>query len=114
MQVKKKAVARVWVSAVFGLSSSELTQTAEGQGSRKMANRLKMAQIQTILILHEQGLSNRKIGEIAGVQRETVGKYVSHANSKPAKAPTGSMPAGQDKIRKFPHHNSRKNDKVTV
>jgi len=55
-----------------------------------MANRLKMARIQTILTLHEQGLSNRKIGEIADVHRETVGKYVNEANSKPANAPTGS------------------------
>jgi len=49
-----------------------------------------MARIQTIRTLHEQGLSNRKIGEIAGVHRETVGKYVNQADSKPAKAPTGS------------------------
>jgi transposase len=55
-----------------------------------MANRLKMAEVQTILTLHQQGLSNRKIGEITGFHRETVGRYVKLENSKPAKAPPGS------------------------
>ena len=55
-----------------------------------MSNRLKMAKVQTILTLHEQGLTNRKIGRITGIHRETVGKYVQEENSKPAKAPTGS------------------------
>ena len=58
-----------------------------------MANRLKMAKVQTILTLHRQGLTNRKIGKmgrIAGIHRETVGKYIKEENSKPAKALTGS------------------------
>ena len=49
-----------------------------------------MAKIQTILTLHQQGLTNRKIGRITGINRETVGKYVKQENSKPAKALTGS------------------------
>ena len=55
-----------------------------------MANRLSMARIQTIFTLREQGLSNRKIGEISGIHRETVGKYLKEADSKPAEAPLGS------------------------
>lgn len=54
-----------------------------------MANLLSMARIQTIFTLREQGLSNRKIGEIAGIHRETVGKYLNKEGSKPAKAPLG-------------------------
>ena len=55
-----------------------------------MANRLNMAKVQTILTLHRQGLPNREIGRIAGIDRGTVGKYVNQENSKSAKAPTGS------------------------
>lgn len=41
-----------------------------------MANRLKMAMIQTILTLKEHGWSNRRIGRELGIRRETVGRYV--------------------------------------
>ena len=54
-----------------------------------MANRLKMAQINAILTLRKTGHSNRKIARLLGVHRETVGKYVSSDESKPANAPTG-------------------------
>lgn len=54
-----------------------------------MANQLKMAKINAILTLHEQGWSQRKIAEQLGIHRETVARYLS-GHSKPAKAPTGS------------------------
>jgi len=61
-----------------------------------MANRLKMAKIQAIYGLLEQGWSYRKIARELGVDRETVSKYAqqrSSADSKPATNPTpGSDP----------------------
>ena len=54
-----------------------------------MANQLKMAKVQTILTLHRQGWSQRRIAEELGIDRGTVARYVGGA-SKPAKAPTGS------------------------
>jgi len=56
-----------------------------------MANRLTMATIDTILILHKAGHSRREIARLTGVHRETVGKYIARAaveNRPPA--PTGS------------------------
>jgi transposase len=50
-----------------------------------MSRQLKMAQIHTIRVLHEAGHSNREISRLTGIHRETVGKYVSEAESKPAK-----------------------------
>lgn len=50
-----------------------------------MARRLKMAQQTTILTLHESGHSNREISRLTGIHRETVAKYVSDDDSKPAK-----------------------------
>lgn len=50
-----------------------------------MARHLKMAEISAIRTLHEQGHSNREIARLVGVNRETVGKYVSQLDSKPAK-----------------------------
>ena len=44
---------------------------------------LKMAKVNAILTLHEQGWSQRKIAEYLGIHRETVGRYVA-AFSKPA------------------------------
>ena len=67
-----------------------------------MANRLKMATVQSILTLHERGWSQRRIADELDVNRETVSRYVQlsrEANptgpaeiSKPAIAPIG--PAG--------------------
>ena len=56
-----------------------------------MANRLTMAEIDTILTLHTTGHSNREIADLLGVNRETVGKYVARckAQNQP-NAPTGS------------------------
>jgi transcriptional regulator with XRE-family HTH domain len=41
-----------------------------------MANRLKMARVQSILSLHAQGWSGRRIARELGVDRETVSRYV--------------------------------------
>ena len=54
-----------------------------------MSNRLKMAKINDILGLHQQGWSQRKIANQLGVDRGTVARYLAGA-SKAAKAPTGS------------------------
>jgi hypothetical protein len=59
-------------------------ESKSDSGGPEMANRLSMA-----FTLREQGLSNRKIGEVAGIHRETVGRYLKGADLKPAKAPTG-------------------------
>jgi hypothetical protein len=53
-----------------------------------MANRLKMATIQTVLTLLEQKWSYRRIARELGIHRDTVARLA--AESKPAKAPPGS------------------------
>src|SRR4030042_1023795 len=78
-----------------------------------MANRLKMATVQSILSLHEKGWTQQKIAHALGIDRGTVSRYVRRAaesaqwdrrpahstagtaDSKPAIAPTGlcSKPA---------------------
>src|SRR4030042_1336832 len=73
-----------------------------------MANRLKMATVQSILSLHEKGWTQQKIAHALGIDRGTVSRYVRRAaesaqcdrrpahstagtaDSKPAIAPTGS------------------------
>lgn len=56
-----------------------------------MANRLKMAEIDTILTLRASGHSNRAIADLLGRDRGTVGKYVARTRSpNPPNAPTGS------------------------
>jgi hypothetical protein len=51
----------------------------------KMANRLKMATVQSILTLHERGWSQRRIATELDVNRETVSRYVRLARqSDPA------------------------------
>ena len=62
-----------------------------------MANRIKMANVQAILTLHQNdGWSNRRIARELGLNRDTVDRYVRLArqadakNSKRAKAPPGS------------------------
>jgi transposase len=63
----------------------------------QMANRIKMANIQAILTLHQNNnWSNRRIAKELGINRDTVDRYVrlakqeNEANSKRAKAPPGS------------------------
>lgn len=57
-----------------------------------MANLLKMAIRDTIHTLHQQGLSQRRIAEELGINRETVARYLrpSPSDPKPAIAPAGS------------------------
>ena len=50
-----------------------------------MANRLAMADIDTILTLHTSGHSQRSIAELLGIDRETVGKYVARAKARDAR-----------------------------
>jgi hypothetical protein len=47
-----------------------------------MANRLSMAQINAIVTLHASEHSNREIGRLLWVHRETVGKYLAAQNSQ--------------------------------
>jgi hypothetical protein len=49
-----------------------------------MANHLSMANIQAIAALHCSGHSNRQIGRILGINRETVGKYVAELKQQTA------------------------------
>jgi len=65
--------------------------------ARRMANQIKMDNIQTILALHQNGWSNRRIAKKLGLNRDTVDRYVRRArkagegsDSKRAKAPPGS------------------------
>lgn len=57
-----------------------------------MANLLNVAIFESILSLHALGWSRRRIARELGVNRETVGKYVSQRScgAKPANLPTGS------------------------
>jgi transposase len=57
-----------------------------------MANRLKMAVSSSILTLHAQGWSQRRIASALGIHRDSVARYLHQAghDSKPAIAPTGS------------------------
>jgi hypothetical protein len=57
-----------------------------------MANLLNVAIVESILSLHALGWSRRRIARELGLDRETVGKYVSErlCGAKPANLPTGS------------------------
>lgn len=58
-----------------------------------MANQLKMAMVNAISALKERGWSHRRIARELGIDRETVARHVKiwQANPKPAtNAPTGS------------------------
>jgi transposase len=64
-----------------------------------MMNRLKMAMIETILSLHRQGWSNRRIARELGIDRDAVARHIRQfqATSKAAKVIIGSeaeRPAG--------------------
>jgi transposase len=61
-----------------------------------MSNLLKMAMVQSILSLHAQGWSQRRIARALGIDRETVRRYVQEL-SKPANAPVGSGGSGDSK-----------------
>jgi hypothetical protein len=56
-----------------------------------MAKRLSMAEIDTILTLHQAGHSNREIATLLGMNRETIGKHLARAKAQnQPNAPTGN------------------------
>ena len=60
-----------------------------------MANRLKMAEVNAIVTLHQSKHSNRQISQLLGVDRGTVGKYVNQVKDEnQPNAPTGSELSG--------------------
>ncbi|MFC1588587.1 IS21 family transposase, partial [Planctomycetota bacterium] len=66
----------------------------------EMANQLKMAQVQAILRLYQQGWSCRRIARELGVYRDTVRKHVStwkKSQAKPANVTAGSDDQNQPK-----------------
>ncbi len=68
-----------------------LRQSPEANGA--MANQLKMAEVQAILVLAQRGWSCRHIARQLGLHRETVGRHIRLAGlgeSKPGSAPIGS------------------------
>ena len=64
-----------------------------------MANRIKMAMAQSIVVLHERGWSYRRIARELGIHRETASRYVrlARAGPKPAKLPPGTGSGGDSK-----------------
>jgi transposase len=74
-----------------------------------VANLLKMAKLQSILSLHAQHWSQRRIARELGVDRETVRKYLREhlCGSKPANAPTGSGESKPASLRGFPAGESK-------
>ena len=66
-----------------------------------MANQVKVAMQQTIITLHEQGWSNRRIARELGLHRETVRGYVNRhklaSGSKAAISPPGSEACNESK-----------------
>ena len=61
-----------------------------------MANRLKMAKVCSIQVLHARGWSQRRIARELGIHRETVARYVQSAAGDPRDGPAGDDRAGQN------------------
>lgn len=57
-----------------------------------MANRLKMAKVHSIQVLHARGWSQRRIVRELGIHRETVARYVQIAEGDPRAGPGGHRP----------------------
>jgi len=55
-----------------------------------MANRIKVATENAVIVLHKRGWSFRRISRELGVHRDTVSRYVTLARSKPAKVTAGT------------------------
>src|SRR5258705_6903085 len=66
---------------------------------------LKVNQHQSIIALHAQGWSRRRIARELGLDRGTVGKYLAGI-SKPANPHTGSAEVGISKPATNPHTGS--------
>lgn len=62
-----------------------------------MANRLKLAKVHSIQVLHARGWSQRRIARELGIHRETVARYVQIAEGDPRDGPGGTNPAGQNR-----------------
>jgi transposase len=58
-----------------------------------MANRLKMALVDSIYTLQTRGLSQRRIARLLKIDRETVRRHLRLAAANPARALTGSPPS---------------------
>jgi len=73
-----------------------------------MANRIKMATENAILVLRERGWSFRRIARELGIHRETVGRYVRLAaeQAKPARVTAGTGQADGPKPAKVPPGNA--------
>jgi len=70
-----------------------------------MANQLKMAKIHSILTLHQNGWSNRRIAKELCIHRDAVRRHIRltrEQDSKPAKAPPGSGDSEAAKPAKAP------------
>jgi transposase len=63
-----------------------------------MANRLKMAILEAILRLQQQGWSQRRIARELGIDRDAVARHIreAQAGSKPANASPGSVAVSED------------------
>jgi transposase len=77
-----------------------------------MANLLKMAISETIRTLHRRGWSQRRIADELGINRETVARHLRQAAalSKPANAPSGSVPDDDSKPANAPSGSMPVND----
>jgi transposase len=62
-----------------------------------MANVLKMAKVHSIQTLHARGWSQRRIARELGVHRETVARYVQHAEHWPRAGPDGPGSSAQNR-----------------
>jgi transposase len=65
-------------------------------------NELNVSLQHSILTLAAQGWSNRRIARELGLHRETVGRHLRLADSKPAKVPPGSNGEAEPKPAKLP------------
>jgi DNA-directed RNA polymerase specialized sigma24 family protein len=65
-------------------------------------NELNVSLQHSILTLSAQGWSNRRIARELGLHRETVGRHLRLAVSKPAKVPPGSNGEAEPKPAKVP------------
>ncbi len=50
-----------------------------------MAKQLRMGHIQSIIMLHQYGYSNRRIAELPGTQHEIAAKHLDSTAAVPAK-----------------------------
>ena len=56
-----------------------------------MANRIRMAVVDSILVLHRRGWSYRRIARELGIHRETVSRYVRQAAARLGRRTSGPV-----------------------